>query len=211
MLNFCSFLLVAVLSGSLATIQYDSHGIKTEYYDLISDQRLEVSYFVTNAGKKISNESNEFVKEMESFAADVDAALKEFGSMSELRKLVRDHFQDYLSKIVREPRKIADAIFDIETNWKKHVEEHLEAAVDTLVMDERLTVVKNCWADTKVKIEKNFDFFWTSTKSAIELTRDVTNNRIEDIAEEIRPKVKKIVADIGHCKSDDSLDYYVSD
>lgn len=207
---FISILLVVGLSGSFATVQYDYHGIKTEYYNMISDQRVQVSSFVTAADKRISNETNEYIHEIEALEKNIISELQRLELDQVYERLVQEHFQDYLSRIVREPRKIADAIFDIETKWKKHVADKLEPAVDILVTSQGSLSPMYCWTDAKVKIAKNFDFFWRSTKSAIGLTQDVSNSRIEEDATEIRTKLKSIIFEISYCKDEFCLKSYVS-
>lgn len=212
MSNNIAILTVVVLvslRSSLATDRKANYEIEAEYLNITSHQRLQVSSFVSNAETEISNGTNEYSIEVETFERDILDELERFEDVQDQKDRINRDFEDLQKKIVREPRKIADAIFDIETKWKEHVTEKLDNAVEKLV-EFQPNIANQCWENSKGKIEKNFDFFWKTVKSAVRVTREVMLERIDEAAKEIRSKVNLITKDLKICRNKHCVKSYVS-
>lgn len=211
--NFKILTVVVVLASLRSTIaleQQDSFGIEAEYLNIITQQRSQFSSFVSNAEIQITNGTNVYSSEMEAFREEILHELGRFDNVDHLQAKIDENFEDFLQKIVREPRKIADEIYNTEKEWKELVEQQLDVAVQKLVTNDQSNIARQCWVNAKEKIETNFDFFWNTFRLALKLTRRAMLERIEKASTDLRSKVTTITDDLKSCRNKVCAEDYVS-
>lgn len=211
--NFKILTVVVVLASLRSTIaleQQDSFGIEAEYLNIITQQRSQFSSFVSNAEIEITNGTNVYSSEMEAFREEILHELGRFDNVDHLQAKIDENFEDFLQKIVREPRKIADEIYNTEKEWKELVEHQLDVAVQKLVTNDQSNIARQCWVNAKEKLEANFDFFWNTFRLALKLTRRTMLERIEKASTDLRSKVTTITDDLKSCRNKVCAEDYVS-
>lgn len=179
-----------------------NQGVYLVYKHILDDQRVEVSEFLDNVVKKVSNLDERYTKMFVSLRLSILKALEKFQFVDNNLFNVDTKFTSYLGRIQNEFAILQKKIKNVYTRIQAEYIAATNDVIDIFVQHSDHVKATKCWKKDKKNITKSFSRSWDIIKSTVNDETALMEKEVERYSLYVRSKVYIIIKELEACDDD---------